>query len=440
MTRRGLTWAVMAIAVMVAAWPARGQDLTTDLAKFLQGFRGTGRTFQTNTVHNTEGDLQQPTTGLYGFGSIITGALNTAITQTVTGTDRTFANNFEAFCFTTGAATQVGYLTVRFKTAGTITAGSYVTAMLYSSSAACGTGKPNANISPVGTGSPANFYSSTLSATYSTATFDLNATLTASTSYWVVIASQSITGGGTWLVDTSNSAVTGNYATNNVDAIGAAGTGPSGTTNWTLVNNISPYFTWNGDTYISVYGYSDNYTGVEGRSLNSWGVRGDSETGLGVYGKSRNDIGTGGASVSGPGVRGSSVSGFGVVGISTGTYGSQFIGTTGGSQASCSSSACIANQLVAPAASVGIQLLQSPSFSQLFQVSSDGVLAVGAAVTTGTNQIGAVKPGVVVFSSLSGSASNGQLVYCSDCTIAATCAGSGTGAIAKRLNGVWNCS
>jgi hypothetical protein len=37
-------------------------------------------------------------------------------------------------------------------------------------------------------------------------------------------------------------------------------------------------------------------------------------------------------------------------------------------------------------------------------------------------------------------ATNGSTVYCSDCTITNPCAGAGTGAIAKRLNGVWVCN
>lgn len=48
-------------------------------------------------------------------------------------------------------------------------------------------------------------------------------------------------------------------------------------------------------------------------------------------------------------------------------------------------------------------------------------------------------PGTVAFASL-GTPSNGVIYYCSDCTIANPCAGSGTGAIAKRLNGVWVCN
>lgn len=39
-----------------------------------------------------------------------------------------------------------------------------------------------------------------------------------------------------------------------------------------------------------------------------------------------------------------------------------------------------------------------------------------------------------------GTPSNGSLIYCSDCTIANPCAGGGTGAFAKRLNGAWVCN
>ncbi len=46
----------------------------------------------------------------------------------------------------------------------------------------------------------------------------------------------------------------------------------------------------------------------------------------------------------------------------------------------------------------------------------------------------------VTFSTLPASPTNGMVCYCSDCTIANPCAGGGTGAIAKRLNGVWVCN
>ena len=39
-----------------------------------------------------------------------------------------------------------------------------------------------------------------------------------------------------------------------------------------------------------------------------------------------------------------------------------------------------------------------------------------------------------------GAPPNGTFAYCSDCTIANPCAGGGTGALAKRLNGVWVCN
>jgi hypothetical protein len=39
-----------------------------------------------------------------------------------------------------------------------------------------------------------------------------------------------------------------------------------------------------------------------------------------------------------------------------------------------------------------------------------------------------------------GAPANGTVNYCSDCTIASPCAGAGTGAIAKRLNGAWICN
>lgn len=36
-------------------------------------------------------------------------------------------------------------------------------------------------------------------------------------------------------------------------------------------------------------------------------------------------------------------------------------------------------------------------------------------------------------------ATNGTIVYCDDCTKATPCAGAGTGALAKRYNGAWDC-
>jgi hypothetical protein len=50
-----------------------------------------------------------------------------------------------------------------------------------------------------------------------------------------------------------------------------------------------------------------------------------------------------------------------------------------------------------------------------------------------------VIPPTSTFSAL-GTPANGNIIYCSDCVIANPCTGSGTGAIAKRLNGVWVCN
>jgi hypothetical protein len=44
-----------------------------------------------------------------------------------------------------------------------------------------------------------------------------------------------------------------------------------------------------------------------------------------------------------------------------------------------------------------------------------------------------------VFANL-GAATNGSMIYCSDCAKATPCVSGGTGAIAKRLNGAWDCN
>jgi len=44
----------------------------------------------------------------------------------------------------------------------------------------------------------------------------------------------------------------------------------------------------------------------------------------------------------------------------------------------------------------------------------------------------------ILFANL-GTPTDGTIAYCSDCTKATPCAGSGNGALAKRLNGAWDC-
>jgi len=54
---------------------------------------------------------------------------------------------------------------------------------------------------------------------------------------------------------------------------------------------------------------------------------------------------------------------------------------------------------------------------------------------------GLLKPGGFVFANIGTELTvNGQMEFCTDCTIASPCAGGGTGAIAKRLNGVNVCN
>jgi hypothetical protein len=58
---------------------------------------------------------------------------------------------------------------------------------------------------------------------------------------------------------------------------------------------------------------------------------------------------------------------------------------------------------------------------------------------TPTGTAGAVTLTAILFANL-GTPANGTFYFCSDCTIANPCAGAGTGALAKRLNGVWVCN
>lgn len=70
-----------------------------------------------------------------------------------------------------------------------------------------------------------------------------------------------------------------------------------------------------------------------------------------------------------------------------------------------------------------------------------GVIQIG---TTGADAGGSLGYNkwigtATAFASL-GTPANGTFVYCNDCTVANPCAGSGTGALAKRLNGAWVCN
>lgn len=62
----------------------------------------------------------------------------------------------------------------------------------------------------------------------------------------------------------------------------------------------------------------------------------------------------------------------------------------------------------------------------------------GVAGTFADLKLRAVETSGYAFASLPASG-NGTVLFCSDCTKATPCAGSGAGALAKRLNGVWDC-
>lgn len=75
-----------------------------------------------------------------------------------------------------------------------------------------------------------------------------------------------------------------------------------------------------------------------------------------------------------------------------------------------------------------------------------GTVTLGGNTFTGTGSVvRATAPtlttpvaGTVAFAAL-GTPADGTFVYCSDCTKATPCAGSGSGAFAKRIAGAWDC-
>ena len=89
--------------------------------------------------------------------------------------------------------------------------------------------------------------------------------------------------------------------------------------------------------------------------------------------------------------------------------------------------------------------------ASLFNVTVGGRLDLGPQTVAGigitNNVVGGQTQGVIIgngdgttvsFAELA-AATNGAIIYCDDCTKATPCAGAGTGALAKRLNGAWDC-
>jgi hypothetical protein len=57
-----------------------------------------------------------------------------------------------------------------------------------------------------------------------------------------------------------------------------------------------------------------------------------------------------------------------------------------------------------------------------------------------TEPTGHLRAGAGILFAALPTASNGTMIYCTDCVMTNPCAGGGTGAIAKRLNGRWICN
>jgi hypothetical protein len=83
----------------------------------------------------------------------------------------------------------------------------------------------------------------------------------------------------------------------------------------------------------------------------------------------------------------------------------------------------------------GVSLFDSTAITTVAAVT----LTVSGATTLTAVAADSFTMTAVLFAAL-GTPSNGVIKYCSNCTVASPCAGSGTGALAKRLNGVWVCN
>jgi hypothetical protein len=92
----------------------------------------------------------------------------------------------------------------------------------------------------------------------------------------------------------------------------------------------------------------------------------------------------------------------------------------------------------------GVYVTATASEGIVQLASGNGSSGSGATLYVRGNRIdmsgGYVALPTTSFGTLPTPLANGAIIYCSDCTIASPCAGGGTGAIAKRLNGAWVCN
>jgi hypothetical protein len=95
----------------------------------------------------------------------------------------------------------------------------------------------------------------------------------------------------------------------------------------------------------------------------------------------------------------------------------------------------VCGQLTTPITGVFVDTFNAPC--------GNSAPSVNLAGTTLLNSTGYFGPTITilptVFANL-GTPANGTLYFCPDCTVTNPCAGAGTGALAKRLNGVWVCN
>lgn len=92
-------------------------------------------------------------------------------------------------------------------------------------------------------------------------------------------------------------------------------------------------------------------------------------------------------------------------------------------------------RLVVAAVLVGLWTMATLAAPDQVIVERGSPVTVNGGIRVGT---GGLTYSAVTFATL-GSSPDGTVLYCSDCTFANPCAGSGTGAIAKRLAGAWRC-
>lgn len=100
--------------------------------------------------------------------------------------------------------------------------------------------------------------------------------------------------------------------------------------------------------------------------------------------------------------------------------------------------------VVAPGSTIqSITLCNSSSATQGQTITWNSASSCYNAVAINSSSATLFSSGILLgqsFYASLGSASNGTMIYCSDCKIASSCANNGTGAIAKMLNGSWVCN